>query len=231
MDAILQGAYDHLTRDATRVGTRDQRLAIVGATTRALVVVRESNRYDLLAFATMVLQTLLPLVHLPGVQAYLDAAGADAALIMRSTTEGEGLRERFGAQPLYQGKRTYGWTFEIDGTIFVFAMTSAMLSEDEDLANPFTDDLITIVRHAQLTDVFAGPETRLVRRASLGHMLGDVLERNGVRVHTKLHPDGIDIRTNGWLWTILCRQAEEAGLLRPAARKGAEAARLLTRAH
>lgn len=209
MHPIFHQAYDQLTSGATRVGPRDERLAAVGATTRALVVVRESNRWDLLAFGTMVLQTLLPLVHLRGVQAYLDAAGADPALVMRSSTEGERLRERFGARPLNQGKRVYGWTFAIDGTIFVFAMTSAMLSEDEDLANPFTDDLITIVRHAQLTDVFAGPETRVVRRASLGHMLGDVLERHGVRVHTKLHPDGIDIKTNGWLWTILCRQAEE----------------------
>lgn len=209
MNQILKRALTDNVKTAELVTYEPEGIALVRAVLHAFIVIRESNRYDLLAFATMVLQTLEALIHLPGVKAYLDAAGDDPALIMRPGPAGDRLRRELGASPLYHGTRVYGWTCEIEGTTFVFAMTSAMSSDDEDLKNPFTDDLIDLLRERRPSDLFAGPESRLVRRASLGHVLGDACERLGVIVHTRLHPNGIDIKTNGFLWSIICRQCEE----------------------
>jgi hypothetical protein len=209
MKKILSKALTAIIGTGEVVAHNPEALHIGAAVRRALIVIRESNRYDLLAFATMVLQTLDPLMHLPGVAAYLIAAGDDPALIMRAGPQGDRIRRLLGAHPLYQGNRAYGWTCEIEGSIFVFAMTSAMTSVDEDLSNPFTTDLIALIRQERPSHLFAGPESRLVRRASLGAILGDACERLGVIVHTRIYYQGIDIKTNGLLWSILCRQCEE----------------------
>jgi len=183
---------------------------LTGASGRALVVVRESNEFDLMAFATMIRQVCERLVGLiPGVEEVLLATGDDA-LVMRQTREAEALRHRWSAFPLYQGTQTYGWVFEVAGTTFLFAMTSATSDASEDLTNSFTDDLIDVAKRVRPRHLYTGPATRLVRRKDLGEYLGRELGLLDILIHTAQTPEGINpIRDPGSTqWTLLCMQAE-----------------------
>ena len=173
-------------------------------------MVRESNEYDLMAFGTMIRQVLEPLVgRVLGADEVLELCGEDA-LVMRLTPQGESLRERWGARVLSQGAKPYGYVFEVSGTQFFFAMTSAFSEAAEDLTNAFTEDLIDAVRICRPRHLYTGPSTRLVRRKDLGERLGRELGLLEITVHTKEAPEGIDPGRNpgSMSWTLLCMQAE-----------------------
>lgn len=177
---------------------------------RALVVVRESNEYDLMAFSTMIRQVIEPLAaKIPGAAEVLEASGSKAQ-IMRQTPEGDALREQWAARVLTQGSRDYGYVFEVRGTCFFFAMTSAFSDATEDLRNTFTDDLIDTANRFLPDHLYTGPSTRLVRRKDLGEHLGRELGLRNIKVHTKEVPDGINpLRDPGSMhWSLLCMQAE-----------------------
>lgn len=176
-----------------------------------LIAVRESNAYDLMAFATMIRQVLEPLAgRVPGVNAVLRLTGQDAA-VMRNDARGAALRRELNAQPLYQGNRPYGWVFEVEGTVFLFAMTSAFSDATEDLANNFTDDLIEVLDCYRPSALITGPSTRLVRRKHLGERLGRKAGLLGVRIFTKETPEGLDLNstTGSTNWTLLGLLAEQ----------------------
>jgi hypothetical protein len=177
---------------------------------KALIVVRESNEFDLMAFATMIRQVLEQLAgRIAGVEKVLAATGPNAE-VMRHTTEGETLRREWGAYPLYQGTQVYGWVFEVEGTTFLFAMTSATSDASEDLTNSFTTDLIDVAKRVRPRHLYTGPATRLVRRKDLGETLGREVGLLDILIHTKEVPDGINpMRDPGSTqWTLLCMQAE-----------------------
>lgn len=177
---------------------------------RALVVVRESNEYDFMAFSTMIRQVLEPLSgRLPGVAEVLEECGHTAE-VMRPTPRGDALRARWGASVLRQDSRPYGYLFEVGGTYFFFAMTSAFSDASEDLGNSFTDDLLANVNRLRPTALYTGPATRIVRRKDLGERLGRELGLRQVRVFTKELPEGIDPgKDSGSVnWTFLCLTAE-----------------------
>jgi len=177
---------------------------------RALVVVRESNIYEFLAFATMIRQVLESLAGLlPGVAEVLRLTGDDA-LIMRQGPKADALRERWNARVLTQGTKPYGYVFEVEGTTFLFAMTSAYSDAVEDVGNSFTEDLIETLKSARVVSLYTGPSTRLVRRKDLGERLGREAGERQIRIFTKEAPEGIDpLRTTGSMqWTFLCMQAE-----------------------
>jgi hypothetical protein len=196
----------HAVLDADETGP--QRAALGQG--RALVVVRESNIYNLLTFATMIRQVLQPLIGLvPGVERVLRLTGENAA-IMRNDAAGLAVRQKLRPQPLYQEGRPYGWVFEVDGTIFFFAMTSAFISAGEDLQNHFTEDLIALLLRHRPDALVTGPSTRLVRRKDLGEQLGRQAGLLKVRVFTKETPEGLDPSspTGSLHWSWLCQIAE-----------------------
>jgi hypothetical protein len=178
---------------------------------KTMVVVRESNMFDLLAFATMIRQVLEMLVGVvPGAEEVLSRTG-DKAQIMRNDSVGIALRQEWGARALYQDGRPYGWIFEVQGTLFLFAMSSAFSDATEDLGNSFTDDLISELRLHRPAALVTGPSTRLVRRKDLGERLGHQAHLLKVRIFTKETPDGLDMSsaTGSTQWTLLCLLAEQ----------------------
>jgi len=178
---------------------------------KTMVVVRESNMFDLLAFATMIRQVLEPLVgRVAGVERVLELTGA-AAEIMRNDAVGSELRTRLQARALYQGARPYGWVFEVEGTVFLFAMTSAFSDAVEDLRNDFTMDLIAEINRQRPAALVTGPSTRLVRRKDLGEKLGREAGLLRTRIYTKETPEGLDLHstTGSTNWTLLCLLAEQ----------------------
>lgn len=177
---------------------------------KTLIVVRESNMFDFLAFATMIRQILEPLKGIvPGVETVWRLTGANAE-IMRNDEAGRALRKQLGARALHQQNRPYGFVFEVEGTIFLFAMTSAFSDSTEDLSNHFTDDLIEQLKLHRPAALVSGPSTRLVRRKDLGEHLGRQAGKLGVRIFTKETPDGIDPNSmvGSTQWTLLGMLAE-----------------------
>ena len=177
---------------------------------RSMVVVRESNMFDLVAFSGMIHQVLEPLHgRVPGADVVLGLSGRDAD-IMRNDAKGMALRTSLGSRALFQDGRPYGYVFETQGTMFVFAMTSAF-SDTEDFKNHFTEDLIDEMRRFRPVRLITGPSTRLVRRKDLGEILGKAAGDLHVRVYTKETPDGLDLKstTGSTSWTFLCLLAEQ----------------------
>jgi len=202
----LSSSTWHAVPDADETGP--QRAALGQG--RALVVVRESNIYDWLAFATMIRQVLQPLIGLvPGVERVLRLTGQNAE-VMRNDPDGLAVRLTLRPEPVYQQGRPYGWVFEVDGTIFFFAMTSAFISVGEDLQNHFTEDLIGLLLRHRPDALVTGPSTRLVRRKDLGEQLGRQVGLLKVRVFTKETPEGLDPSspTGSLHWSWLCQIAE-----------------------
>ena len=184
--------------------------------TRALVVVRESNMYEFMAFATMIRQVLEALIgFVPGVEEVLARCGDDA-LVMRQTGEAEALRQLWNARAVYQDRKPYGYIFEVQGTTFFFAMISAFSDSSnsseaiDDLSNNFTDDLIGLAEQVRPTNLFTGPVTRVIRRKDLGEQVGRRLGLLKIMVHTKEMPNGINTLQDpgSSMWTMLCLQAE-----------------------
>ena len=178
---------------------------------KTMVVVRESNMFDLLAFATMIRQVLEALVGLvPGVEEVLSLSGSDAE-VMRNDSLGVALRKKWAAKPLHQAGKAYGWVFEVSGTLFFFAMTSAFGDAVEDLRNNFTFDLIDEMALHRPAALVTGPSTRLVRRKDLGEALGRQAGLHRVRIFTRETPEGLDLATTtgSTSWTLLCLLAEQ----------------------
>ena len=150
-----------------------------------LVVIRESTKYEELLLQGMAKQILGTAMQagVPGVEEVL-AAVEEGFLPWKSGREGDRWRTANKARPLTEPSgRRYGWTFQVHGTRFVLAATSATTMQSEDLGNPFTDDLIDLIRQTRPAHLWTGPASRLFRRKVLAEKLREAV--NGMVVHTK----------------------------------------------
>lgn len=188
-----------------------------------LVVIRESQKWDRRLLRAMALQTLRPLVgKVPGAEIMLAGCEDEDFVCFDMGARGHEWRKEHCDETVAlreSGGRQYGWKFRIGPTWFIIAATSARSKLlEEDYQNPFTRDLRKHVDGTPTDHVWAGPFTRLVRRASLGAELQECFEgannNRGLTVHIKEYPSGIPFRKTAagmtnMVWGLLGTIAEQ----------------------
>jgi len=157
-------------------------------TRRVLVVVRESSAAAFSEFVKMleaVLNSRLGLI--PGADKIVQLGD----LLVRKTPEGEALRRTLNAEPKYarNSKVPVGWLFDVEGTLFFLGLYSAgkpTIRIDEEhnvhVTNEFTRALGAIVQQHNVTTIYTGPLSRLLRSRNVSAGLRNSLVENQTKV-------------------------------------------------
>ncbi len=172
-----------------------------------LVGVRESSEYDYMLFAKMIQQTLEPLRHLPGVAQALELGVS----VFDKGPKGEDLRRQLGARALTKPgtDRVVGYLFVLQGTWFLYALTSAAkTSSDGD--NFWIESLCSILRELRPKNLWVGPASRVVRRKELAGRVTLALKDVGTRIFPFEARHGLDLRVmaDEYTWDALVTAAD-----------------------